>query len=255
MMMLLGPIVTVLAQSDMPAVEDVLPVTTELRWFDHFIVAGGWITWFALIPLSVTMAALALENLYSVRGGNLLPKPIIDDLEELLREKRYGEALKLAAQDRSMIAFVLHAGLLEAKSGYEAMERAMEQAIEERAAKLTRKIEYLNLIGNVAPMLGLLGTVNGIIGMFISIAGTSGIPVMARISSDLGSALVCTFWGLLVAIPALTVFGMLRNRIDSLMEECAVTADRLMTVFKSPAVEPARHPPVAEPNAVPAVAV
>ena len=112
----------------------------------------------------------------------------------------------------------------------------MEDALEERGARLSRKIEYLNLIGNVAPMLGLFGTVHGIIGMFISISEAGGIPVMSRISHNLGTALVATFWGLLIAIPSLTVFGLLRNRIDVLLGECAIAAERLMAAFRPSAM-------------------
>ena len=127
----------------------------------------------------------------------------------------------------------------------------MEEALEEHAAKLSRKIEHLNLIGSVAPMVGLFGTVYGIIGMFISISDSGGIPVMSRISHDLGNALVATFWGLLVAIPALAVFGLLRNRIDVLLGECAATAERLMAVFKP---QPAEMPRAAIPSHHAAVA-
>jgi biopolymer transport protein ExbB len=107
----------------------------------------------------------------------------------------------------------------------------MQEQLEEHAVRLHRKIEYLNLIGSVAPMLGLLGTVHGIIGMFISIAEAGGVPVMANISADLGQALVATFWGLLIAIPSLVVFGWLRHRIDNLMTDCASAAEQLLLIF------------------------
>lgn len=108
----------------------------------------------------------------------------------------------------------------------------MEQALDERAVGLLRGLEYLNLIGHVAPMVGLFGTVNGIIGMFGSIAGAGGIPVMSSISQDLGAALVATFWGLLVSIPSLTVFHILRGKVDILLQQCSTGIDRVMLTLK-----------------------
>jgi len=202
------------------------------------------VTWIALIPLSVTALALIIECALTIRRASVMPAGTVKMLSDLFARGAYAEALRLVADDRSAIARIIHSGMAEARSGYSAMERAMEDAVDEQAARFSRKIEYLNVIGNVAPMIGLFGTVGGIIRMFISIADAGGIPVMQRISSDLGTALVATFWGLLIAIPALAVFGLLRNRIDALLAECAVIADRMMSVFRGE---------VAEPSALPAV--
>lgn len=221
--------------------------------FDHYVVQGGWITWMILIPLSVTALALAVQYGFTIRRRSVIPPQTVQELGELFDSGRYAEAVQLTREDRSVLAQIVYSGLIQARSGYAAMERALEEAIDEQAARLSRKIEYLNLIGNVAPMVGLFGTVHGIIGMFVSIADAGGIPVMSRISADLGTALVATFWGLFVAIPSLTVFGLLRNRIDVLLTECALTADRLLAVFRAQAYEAARAIPA--PVTAPAAAV
>ena len=81
-------------------------------------------------------------------------------------------------------------------------------------------------------MVGLFGTVHGIIGMFGSIADAGGVPIMARISGDLSTALVATFWGLLIAIPALTGFGLLRARLDRHLRDCALSAEGVLTLLR-----------------------
>ncbi|MEK6677244.1 MAG: MotA/TolQ/ExbB proton channel family protein [Planctomycetota bacterium] len=210
------------------------------RAFDRYVVGGGWVTLYTLIPLSVVALALSLQFGLAIRRKTIVPPEVVQRLSELIGEGDYPGVLKFTSEDSSVIGAVVNSGLMEAKNGYAAMERAMVDSIEENAAKLTRKIEYLNLIGNVAPMLGLFGTVQGIIGMFNSISDSGGIPVMARISADLGSALVATFWGLLVAIPSLAIFGLLRNRIDVLLTETATNVDRLMAIFKPQTMEPVR---------------
>lgn len=156
----------------------------------------------------------------------------------------------MCAEHPSVLASVVHAGLSRAANGFASMEQAMAENLQEHGARWLRKIEYLNVLGSVAPMVGLFGTVIGIIGMFNSMADAGGVPVMARISRELGMALVATFWGLLVAIPSLTAFGIIRNRMELLLTECAVTTERLMSRFMPDARESAMASAGAETRSV-----
>ena len=202
------------------------------RVFDHFVGNGGPITWFVLIPLSVAAIALIVEHCLSIRRATVIPEASVEHLSGLLERKQFAEALEFSADDGSMLAHVIHGGLSEASNGFAAMERAMEETMDERAARLTRKIEYLNVIGNVSPMIGLFGTVFGMIKLFASIGDFGGNLDAGQIADDISIALVTTFWGLLVAIPALSIFALFRNRIDVLTAECALVAERLLDVFK-----------------------
>ncbi|MCH7702303.1 MAG: MotA/TolQ/ExbB proton channel family protein [Planctomycetes bacterium] len=226
----------------------------ELRWFDHFIGQGGWITWFVLLPLSVATVALSIEHAVSIRRDTLVPQIIVDETNELLAEKRYVDSVKLVAEDQSMLAYALHAALIEAGNGFACMERALEEAIEERSAKLMRKLEAINTIGNISPMIGLFGTVYGMIRLFASIGAAGELPSTAIIADDISIALVTTFWGVAIAIPALAIFAMFRNRVDGLTVECAITADRILAVFKPGAAASAMRPAAIAPAAPAAAA-
>jgi biopolymer transport protein ExbB len=220
---------------------------TASRLFDHFIVSGGGITWFALIPLSVATVALTIEHCVSIRRSTLLPEATAQALSEHLTARRYVDAVQLAAQDRSMLGYVVHTAMAEASNGFAAMERAIEEAVEERSARLFRKIEYLNVIGSISPLIGLFGTVYGMIRLFVSIREAGGIPEPSRIASDLSIALVTTFWGLLVAIPALAIFFLFRIRIDVFSAECALRCERLLSVLKPGVAVTVPRPPVESP--------
>ncbi|MFH0982472.1 MAG: MotA/TolQ/ExbB proton channel family protein [Planctomycetota bacterium] len=208
--------------------------------FDHYVVGGGWITWFVLIPLSVAAAALAVEYCFAIRRATVIPEAAVERLTELVEQKRYSEALEFAAEDDSVLAQVIHGGLSQASNGFSAMEQAMEEVLQERTARMTRKIEYLNIIGNVSPMIGLFGTVVGMIRLFASIGNFGGNLNAGEIATSLSIALVTTYWGLLIAIPALSIFALFRNRIETLTTECALVAERLMSVFKPGVPEPGR---------------
>ena len=221
-----------LAQTGGPALPD---IASDSNWFDHFVVKGGWITFF-LLGLSVVSIALIIEHFFSIRRATVVAPVVGQRIRELIDKREYVEAVKQSADDPSMLAYVVNAGLLDASNGFAAMERAVEESLEERSARLFRKIEWLNVIGSVAPMIGLFGTVFGMIKLFGSIREAGAIPEPGRIADDISIALVTTFWGLLIAIMSLSGFGWFRNRVDVLTAECALAADRLLRVFKPGAV-------------------
>ena len=97
---------------------------------------------------------------------------------------------------------------------------------------LYRKIEYVHIIGNVSPMIGLLGTVTGMIFLFAEIHAADAFPGARIVADRIAVALITTFWGLAVAIPALSIFAIFRNRIDVLTAECALATEHILAVFK-----------------------
>ncbi len=207
-----------------------VPVT-DINYFDFFVGKGGTIA-YGLIALSVVMIALTVEHAVSIRRATIVPPEAARAAKALIDEKKYLEAIKYTAEDPSMLGYVLNAGLLEASNGFFAMERALEEMLEERSARLFRKTEYINIIGNVSPMIGLLGTVTGMIMLFAEIHAADAFPGARVVADRIAVALITTFWGLAVAIPALSVYAIFRNRIDVLTAECALAAEQLLSVFK-----------------------
>jgi biopolymer transport protein ExbB len=130
-----------------------------------------------------------------------------------------------------LLAHILAAGLAEVSLGYSAVEKAMEDASIEQAARMLRKIEYLSVIGTIAPMLGLLGTVWGMIQAFLEFEIKAN-PQVSELAPGIYHALVTTLFGLCVAVPALAAFAIFRNRIDGLVAETALMAAHVFSNFK-----------------------
>ena len=202
-----------------------------VNYFDFFVVKGGYIT-FGLIVISIVTIALTIEHCLSIRRATIVPAEAAERTKALIDEKKYVEAIKFTAEDPSMLGYVVNAGLTEASNGFTAMERALEESLEERSAKLFRKTEYLHIIGNVSPMIGLLGTVTGMILLFAEIHASDAFPGARVVAEKIAVALITTFWGLAVAIPALSIHAVFRNRIDVLTAECALATERILVVFK-----------------------
>jgi biopolymer transport protein ExbB len=188
----------------------------------------GWIIWL----ISVATLALIITYLIQIRRANILPALVQMQIQELFEQKQYREAIDLTTGEPSFLSYVVHAALADAAHGYPAMERAMEEAGEERTTKLLRSIEWLNLIGNIGPMLGLLGTVWGMIQAFLKIVEAGGIPDPGKLAGAIGIALVTTLLGLSVAIPALSVYAIMRNRIDALTSEAMLIGQQLIANFR-----------------------
>ncbi|MCA9080735.1 MAG: MotA/TolQ/ExbB proton channel family protein [Planctomycetaceae bacterium] len=192
--------------------------------------AGGPIG-YVIIALSVAMVALIVEHLLSIRQGSLMPRALVEELHQKLTAGQVTEAQAACAQQPSYIAYVISAGLKETPFGYAAVEKSMEDASTEQAARLARKIEYLSLIGALAPMLGLMGTVWGMIQAFAEFSEKAN-PLPADFAPAISAALVTTLFGLCVAVPALAAYAMFRNRIDEFVAETTLTAEQLMLPVK-----------------------
>jgi len=192
--------------------------------------AGGTIG-LVILALSMAMVALVVEHMLTIRRKALMPTGLAESVGSLLSAGRFTEADQLCRERPSFLGAVLAEGLAEAPLGYQAVEKSMEDASAEQAARLFRKIEYLSVIGTIAPMLGLLGTVWGMIVAFQEFA-TKINPPVSELAPGIYQALVTTLMGLGVAVPALAAFAIFRNRIDELVAESSRMAEHAWAEFK-----------------------
>lgn len=213
------------------------------------IIFSGGLTGFAIImvllALSLTAAYLIFEQIMTLRHNELMPVGLAEQVQGLLAASRAGEADQACRDRPSFLAFVLSAGIHEIDGGWPAVEKALEDASAEQAARLLRKIEYLSVIANIAPMVGLLGTVVGMIFAFQTVATTQGAAGAGQLAEGIYQALVTTVGGLIVAIPALGAFAILRNRVDQLVAEAAYVAQHVFTPLKRARGKTTAAPPAA----------
>ncbi len=198
--------------------------------FLQIIFSGGWVGVLiigVLLALSMTAAYLIIDHLLTVRRRDLMPAGLADETRELLLAGRITEAKQHCAERPSVLSFVLLHGISELEFGWSAVEKALEDAIAEQSARLFRKIEYLAVIGNIAPMVGLLGTVIGMIMAFQQVAVNQGAASAPQLATGIYQALVTTVGGLIVAIPALGAFAVFRNRVDQFVAEAAYLAQHV----------------------------
>lgn len=210
------------------------------------IVRAGGTVGFLIILLSIVAVALAVEHLLTLRRDLFMPLGLIEEVSAKLSAKDWNGAAEACRAHPSVLAHILISGISEHGAGWNEMEKVMEETLAEQTARWNRKVEYLSVIGNIAPMLGLLGTVIGMILAFRTVAETQGAARAADLAEAIYLALVTTVEGLIVAIPSLAAYAFFRNRVDELMAEVAATVQKIFAPLKRRrAVAPAPAPPSA----------
>ncbi|MCC6682081.1 MAG: MotA/TolQ/ExbB proton channel family protein [Phycisphaeraceae bacterium] len=192
----------------------------------------GLIIIWGLLILSAMSVGYTIKLVLDFRRDTVLPPQTTEKLRDLIDQKKYRQAIDAAKDDPSFLAVLARSALDESPNGYSAMERAIEEAADVEISRMLRPIEMLNVLGNIAPMIGLFGTVYGMIVAFQQLVATGGKPDPASLAGGISTALVTTFWGLVVAIPALAAYALIRNRVDALTSEGMVIVENLIRVFK-----------------------
>jgi biopolymer transport protein ExbB len=206
------------------------PARKSISLFDT--IKGGGIIGFVIILLSVASLALAIEHAITIRRDSLVPPELLGHLESLFEDEEYEEAMTLCESTPNFLTNVIAAGLPKIGQGWEAIEAAMQEAGENEAVKLHQKISYLSLIANIAPMMGLFGTVIGMIMAFNVIAQSEAAPSPAKLAEGISVALVTTALGLFVAIPTMCIYFFFRNRVIRVVMEVATISEELMERFR-----------------------
>lgn len=186
-----------------------------------------------IILLSMISVFFIIEHFLTITRKRLMPESVLDELERLIVHGEIKQAINLCLQKEnySMATEVILAGLNRYQSsefGFAEYRSAVEEAGEDQTGKLYRRTEVLHVIAAIAPMLGLTGTVLGMIEAFTTIASLEGMARPQELAGGIGQALITTLLGLVVAIPTMVAFSYFRNKIDSIVSEAGKRIERLM---------------------------
>lgn len=219
------------AATDDAASDDTTQPSQNRSFLEWMFEALGpfWMVVFA--GLSFVMVALIMMNLLQVRRDVLLPNDFVEEFEQKLNGKDFQGAYEIARNDDSFVARVLAAGMGRLSRGYPEAVEGMQEAGEDENMALEHRLSYLALIGTVAPMLGLMGTVQGMINSFDKIASSAVSPRPNELAEGISTALFTTLIGLGIAVPAMVFYSILKNRIQRLVLEIGMVSEGLMSRF------------------------
>lgn len=199
--------------------------------FLDLVRAGGWIG-AVIFLLSLGACAVAIRLFWILRRPILLPPTLTAEFGAAIEKGRIQAAAESCRRYPSFLAAILAGGLRNIDGGWEDVEKGLEETLASETARLYRKADFLMVVGNIAPMLGLLGTVLGMVAAFGELAASDGLGRFANLAQGIYFALVTTVDGLLAAIPALALFAFFNHRIAGFSADAAERAEQLMTPVK-----------------------
>ena len=227
-----GVLVTASAQE--PAATAAVGEAVQKTTFMELILQGGW----SMIPLgafSVAMLYFIIRNTLLLRPKNLLRSDLKDEIEGKLAAKDIPGAREVCQNNPSLMTSVLDAGLERiSEDDFDAshISEAIEEAGNEQMVTFMKPINYLSIIGGTAPMLGLLGTVSGMIKAFQTIA-TGGMGKPELLAGNIGEALITTATGLIIAIPAMIFYFIFKNNFIKNMSTMGRMVSHFLSVYRN----------------------
>ncbi len=191
------------------------------------IQAAGWPIWFLLLA-SIIAVALIIERSISLRSKKIIPPTLLDQVVGVYQRQGLSpEVIDRLSRD-SPLGAVLAAGLRNLKSSRYVMKEAIEEAGRAVAHQLERFLTTLGTIATAAPLLGLFGTVIGMIEIFGSQSPTGSNP--QQLAHGISIALYNTAFGIAIAIPALIFYRHFKNKVDTLVVEMELQASKLVDI-------------------------
>jgi biopolymer transport protein ExbB len=199
----------------------------------------GIIIWLGLGGTSVAAAALAIDSFVNIRQKKIVPQQLVDDVRSSMEQGDVLKAIKHCEERTGPLASILSAGFSNVKEGFDVIQDVVGVAADLESEKLLQRVAYLNVCANLAPMLGLLGTVQGMIYAFATLATTeAGAAQQAMLALNIAQALWTTAAGLCVAIPAISFYTYFRNRASKVILNMeALTMDLIKSLRNVEVVE------------------
>jgi biopolymer transport protein ExbB len=195
-----------------------------------FVVKGGVL----MIPIalcSIIALAIFLERLWSLRKSKVIPRDFLIEIEDLIRREKIPEAVTRCRRDNSSMANIIVAGIRNFGKRREIVKESIEEIGRKEAATLERYINVVGTIAAISPLLGLLGTVFGMIKAF-NVISIQGVGNPSSLAGGISEALITTAAGLVVAIPTFVLYRYLANKADALIVEMEEHSIRMVDLLK-----------------------
>jgi biopolymer transport protein ExbB len=195
-----------------------------------FVVKGGVL----IIPIalcSIIALAIFLERLWSLRRSRVIPRDFLIEIEDLIRREKIPEAITRCRKDNSSMANIVVAGIRNFGKRREIVKESIEEIGRREASTLERYINVVGTIAAISPLLGLLGTVFGMIKAF-NVISIQGVGNPSSLAGGISEALITTAAGLVVAIPTFVLYRYLANKADALIVEMEEHSIRMVDLLK-----------------------
>ena len=177
----------------------------------------GFMVWLALLATSMAGVGLIIDSFVKIQGKKIVPDILVERIREAMQQGDVMKALDHCDEEPGPLSNILSAGFTNVEEGFEVIQDSIGVAADLESEKLMQKVAYINLVGNLAPMLGLLGTVVGMIKAFKTLAVGAGAAASSTLALNISLALSTTAAGLFIAVPAVGFYYYFRNRATNII--------------------------------------
>jgi len=191
----------------------------------------GGIFMYPILLCSITALAIFIERLWNLRWARVIPPELLKQAEDLIRRERITDAAALCQDNPSSMARILYTGLKNFGRKREVIKEYLEEVGRHESASLERFVEGLGTIAGVSTLLGLLGTISGMIKIF-SVISTQTVVNPGSLAGGISEALITTYAGLSVAIPTLVMYKYLQSKSNTLILEMERNSIRIVELLK-----------------------
>lgn len=195
------------------------------------IISKGGILMYPIIATSIVALAIVIERFLSLRRASINTRDFMQEMRSILRQNRIQDAIEMCDNTAGPIARIMKAGILKRNRSKEDIREAIQDAGHLEIPRLERYMSALATCANIAPLLGLLGTVAGMIKAFAEIQAKAGQVNPGDLAEGISNALVTTAAGLTVAIPTLIVYNYFVSRVDSMVLEMEISSSELVELL------------------------
>ena len=179
--------------------------------------AIGILIWIMIFITSAAALGLIIDAFITIRSAKIMPPELVNSVRMSLDEGDLGGALEACEATPGPLANILSAGFNNVSEGFDVIMDSISTAAEIESEKLMQRVNYLNLCGSIAPMLGLMGTVTGMVDAFAKLGTTSGAAKAQQLALAISQALYTTAFGLLISVPAILAFTFVRNNASRII--------------------------------------
>jgi biopolymer transport protein ExbB len=208
--------------------------------FKQIVFGGGMVNfliWGMIFMASFATVTFIIDGIAITKRRRLLPENVISGVKSSLEKGDLNESIDVCEKHQSPLSNILMAGFSSISNGFEHIQEAVSVAADLESEKILQRINYLNLCGQISPMLGLLGTVVGMVKAFAGLAGEAGAAKAQLLALAISGALWTTVAGLLISVPALLAYTIFKNVATRILLESQATVLDLLKILRTAEVE------------------
>ncbi len=230
-----------LAQEGEAAPAAATPKGSDQNKMVFILTSIGWVFGVVLLGCSVWLVAICVLLFLDLRMQNAIPPGFVDEFTDIVNKRKFKEAYEMARGDPSFLGRVLTSGMARLQYGLEDAREASRNTLDSIKGDKDAKNNSTAVIASMGPMLGLVGTVFGMIGAFMEL-GSGSTPNPAKLAENVAHALSVTLVGIAISVPAIALNAFFRNRINRVTMDVGHISDDLLTQMYHNSKKPGSPP-------------